>query len=82
MVSEDPRTKGNAAYSASPHHTLDDVRVCPAWRGRERRGPERVSRSEIIRNMKVLYIPNLPAQLRRRGRGQKLEARGWYRNPE
>ena len=30
----------------------------------------------------VLYIPNLPAQLcrRGRGRGQMLEARGWYRH--
>ena len=28
----------------------------------------------------VLYIPNLPAQLRRCGRGQMLEARGWYRH--
>ena len=52
VVSEDHRTKGNAAYSASPHHTLNDVRVCPAWRGRERRGPERVSRSEVIENMR------------------------------
>ena len=46
MVSEDHRTKGNAAYSASLHHTLNDVQVCPAWHGCERRGPKRVSRSE------------------------------------
>ena len=52
VVSEDHRTKGNAAYSASPHHTLNDVRVRPAWRERERRGPKRVSRSEVIKNMK------------------------------
>ena len=50
-------------------HTPDDMQVCPVWRGRGRHGPKRVTRSvRSHQKYERLYIPNLPAQLRRRGR--------------
>ena len=64
------------------HHTIDDVRVCPEWRGRERRGPERVSTSEVIRNMK--YCTYLICLHSCTGvdldLDESLRRGGWYRN--
>ena len=79
VVSEDHRTKGNAVYSRITLSTM-----CECVRrgvGVSVVGPKECQ-GQSHQKYEVLYIPNLPAQLRRRGRGcgQMLEVRGWYRH--